>query len=137
MAVLVLFFSLPPRFFSVLFSIFPFSIFSTLLFFQFSLVLCLLRYNRSVTVQSLCPCPRPAPHRANTREECRIGPGNGLDMFIDILKCRSPVFGCIVSYWESREGERERERERERESCVYTATINYTIMLDAGLFWGI
>lgn len=36
--------------------------------------------------------------------------GNGLDMFIDILKCRSPVFGCIVSYREGREQEKERER---------------------------
>ena len=58
--------------------------------------------------------------------------GNGLDMFIDILKCRSPVFGCIVSY---REG-REREREREGEGARYTATINYTVTLDVGLFRG-
>ena len=53
-------------------------------------------------------------------------PGNGLDMFIDILKCRSPVFGCIVSYREGRQKERAiestrvcvcvcvRERERKR-----------------------
>ena len=134
MAVLVLFFSLPPRFFSVLFSIFPFSIFSTLLFFNFRLfsvcygTIALSRYNRSVPVRGK---PLIAQIHARNAGLARVTGWTCLSTFWNAVRPFLDVSSVIGR------AERERERERERESCVYTATINYTIMLDAGLFWGI
>ena len=131
----MLFFSLSPRFFSVSFSIFSFFLFSPLFFFfffffcspsfffQFSLVLRLSRaYDRSVPVSASSPSSR------KYTRGMQDWPGNGLDMFIDILKCRSPVFGCIVELSGGlAEREKDREYEGERESCAFTPQQSITL----------
>lgn len=93
-------------FFIFLFFHFTLSLFfppSSLFFFCFQFSpLCRSRY-RSVPVHG-----NPSSRKYTRGMQDWLG--NGLDMFIDILKCRSPVFGCIVSYREGREQEKERER---------------------------
>ena len=96
-----------------IFSFHSFSIFSTLFLFFLFFFFFVLNFSlyfghayRSVPVHG-----NPSSRKYTRGMQDWLG--NGLDMFIDILKCRSPVFGCIVSYREGRKREKERERERE------------------------